>query len=140
MKVNPYHYEWVWHSMVELAPGPPITHSTLSTTEAEYIAAVEAGKEIIWMRQLLVEFGIEVKDPSILRMDNQSAISVSKNPEHHGRMKHLDLRFYWLRDQVTLGVITPLFVPTEEMPADLLTKPLTRVKVERFRRMMGIEP
>ena len=112
----------------------------LSTTEAEYIAAVEAGKEIIWMRQLLVEFGIEVKDPSILRMDNQSAISVSKNPEHHGRMKHLDLRFYWLRDQVTLGVITPLFVPTEEMPADLLTKPLTRVKVERFRRMMGIEP
>jgi hypothetical protein len=92
------------------------------------------------MRQLLVEFGIEVKDPSILRMDNQSAISVSKNPEHHGRMKHLDLRFYWLRDQVTLGVITPLFVPTEEMPADLLTKPLTRVKVERFRRMMGIEP
>jgi len=54
---------------------------------------------------LLVEFGIEVKDPSILRMDNQSAISVSKNPEHHGRMKHLDLRFYWLRDQVTLGVI-----------------------------------
>jgi hypothetical protein len=73
-------------------------------------------------------------------MDNQSAISVSKNPEHHGRMKHLDLRFYWLRDQVALGVITPLFIPTEEMPADLLTKPLPRIKVERFRRMMGIEP
>ena len=112
----------------------------LSTTEAEYIAAVEAGKEMIWMRQLLTEFGVKVNEPSILRIDNQSAISVSKNPEHHGRMKHLDLRFYWLRDQVTLGVITPLFVPTEEMPADLLTKPLARVKVERFRRMMGIEP
>jgi len=112
----------------------------LSTTEAEYIAAVEAGKEMIWMRQLLTEFGIQVKDASILRMDNQSAISVSKNPEHHGRMKHLDLRYYWLRDQVTLGVIIPLFVPSEEMPADLLTKSLCRVKVEKFRKMMGIEP
>jgi hypothetical protein len=75
-----------------------------------------------------------------LRIDNQSAISVSKNPEHHGRMKHLDLRWFWLRDQVTLGVITPMFVSTENMPADLLTKAMSRVKVERFRRMMGIEP
>src|SRR5579859_93922 len=74
----------------------------LSTTEAEYIAAVEAGKKMIWMRQLLTEFGIPIKEPSILRIDNQSAISVSKNPEHHGRMKHLDLRYFWLRDQVTL--------------------------------------
>jgi hypothetical protein len=112
----------------------------LSTTEAEYIAAVEAGKEIVWMRQLLTEFGIPVKGPSILRIDNQSAISVSKNPEHHGRMKHLDLRYFWLRDQVTLGVITPMFVSTDDMPADLLTKALARVKVDKFRRMMGIEP
>jgi hypothetical protein len=111
----------------------------LSTTEAEYIAAVEAGKEIVWMRQLLAEFGFEVNKPSVLRIDNQSAISVSKNPEHHGRMKHLDLRFYWLRDQVTHGVITPLFVSTEVMPADLLTKPLAKVKVDRFRKMMGLE-
>jgi hypothetical protein len=111
----------------------------LSTTEAEYIAAVEAGKEIIWMRQLLAEFGFTVEKPSILRIDNQSAISVSKNPEHHGRMKHLDLRFYWLRDQVTLGVITPHFVSTEDMPADLLTKSLAKVKVDRFRKMMGLE-
>ena len=113
---------------------------TLSTTEAEYVAAVEAGKEIIWMRQLLTEFGITVKGPSILRIDNQSALSVSKNPEHHGRMKHLDLRYFWLRDQVTQEVIKPVYVSTENMPADLLTKPLAKVKVERFRRMMGIEP
>jgi hypothetical protein len=112
----------------------------LSTTEAEYIAAVEAAKEMVWMRQLLTEFGFQVNEPSILRIDNQSAISVSKNPEHHGRMKHLDLRYYWLRDQVNIGVITPLYVPTEEMPADLLTKSLARVKVEKFRRMMGVEP
>jgi len=112
----------------------------LSTTEAEYIAAVEAGKEMVWMRQLLIEFGITIKSPSILRIDNQSAISVSKNPEYHGRMKHLDLKYFWLRDQVTFGVITPMFVSTENMSADLLTKAMARVKMEQFRRMMGIEP
>jgi hypothetical protein len=68
----------------------------LSTTEAEFIAAVEAGKEITWMRNILHEFGYTIHQPSTLHIDNQSAISVSKNPEHHGHMKHLDLRFYWL--------------------------------------------
>jgi len=111
----------------------------LSTTEAEYIAAVEAGKEIVWMRQLLSEFGYTLQDPSTLHMDHQSAIAVSKNPEHHGRMKHLDLRFYWLRDQVEAGKLVPGFVPTNEMPADILTKALARIDVERCRRMLGIE-
>src|SRR5438876_12056480 len=78
---------------------------TLSTTEAEYVAAVEAGKEIVWMRNILSEFGYKFISPSTLNLDNQSTISVSKNPEHHGRMKHLDLRFYWLRDAVESGSI-----------------------------------
>jgi len=96
----------------------------LSTTEAEYVAAVHAGKEIIWFHQFLTELGYSFNTPSILHLDNQSAISVSKDPEHHGRMKHLDLRFFWLRDKVTAGSISPPFVPTSDMAADLLTKPL----------------
>ena len=64
---------------------------SLSTTEAEYIAAVEAGKEIIWMCNLLSEFGFTIPSPSHLLIDNNSAVTVAKNPEHHGRMKHLDL-------------------------------------------------
>ncbi len=111
----------------------------LSTTEAEYIAAVEAGKEMIWMRNILSEFGYKFTSPSTLNCDNQSAISVAKNPEHHGRMKHLDLRFYWLRDTVENGQIFLKFIPTTEMPADLLTKPLTRAKVEVCRDMMGLD-
>ena len=67
----------------------------LSTTEAEYMAAIGGGKEIAWM-SILSEFGYDAQQTSTLKMDNQSAISVSKNPEHHGRMKHLDLHFYWL--------------------------------------------
>src|SRR5882757_5305471 len=90
---------------------------TLSTTEAEYVAAVEAAKEVVWMRKFMTELGYPQHAPSLLLMDNQSAISVSKNPEHHGRMKHLDLRFYWLRDVVEAGTIDPSFVSTNDMAA-----------------------
>ena len=55
------------------------------------MAAVEAGKKIVWMRNILSEFEYVVQEPSTLKMDNQSAITVSKNSEHHGCMKHLDL-------------------------------------------------
>ena len=89
------------------------------------------------MRNLLTEFGYNVDTPSILRIDNQSALKVSKNPEHHGRMKHLDLRYFWLRETVELGKITPEYIFTSEMPADILTKALPRVSVEKFREMMG---
>jgi len=111
----------------------------LSTTEAEYIAAVEAGKEIVWMCNILSKFGYAITSPSTLWINNQSAINVAKNPEHHGRMKHMDLRYYWLRDMVEGGLITPKHVRTEHMAADILTKPLPRAKVKICRELMGLE-
>ena len=54
-------------------------------------------------------------------------------------MKHLDLRFFWLRDQVKAKLLVPKFVGTESMPADILTKPLDVARVERCRRSMGLE-
>jgi hypothetical protein len=112
---------------------------TLSSTEAEYIAAVEAGKEMIWTHNILSEFGYKVDEASIMKMDNQSAISVTKNPEHHGHMKHLDLCFYWLRDTVESGLISPSYISTSEMVADIFTKPLPMAKLNFCRRMMGLE-
>ena len=96
----------------------------MSTTEAEYVAAVEGGKEIIWMRNILSEFGHITPFPSTLFIDNKSGICVAKNPEHHGRMKHLDLRFYWLRDAVDSKLINPVYVPSSRQVADILTKPV----------------
>ena len=95
---------------------------TLSSTEAEFVAAVEGGKEIKWTRNILSEFGYHQTLPSTLFMDNKSGISVAKNPEHHGCMKHLDLRFYWLREAVEAGIIDPLYVSTDQQVADILTK------------------
>ena len=109
------------------------------------MAAVEAGKEIAWMRNLISEFGYSCSGASTLwssplKMDNQGAISVAKNPEHHGRMKHLDLRFYRLRDVVENGIIAPEYVPTAEMIADNLTKAVPAPKVKYCREQMGILP
>jgi hypothetical protein len=110
----------------------------LSTTEAEYVAACFGGREIMWLRNLLTELGFNLNGSSRLQVDNQSAISVAKNPQHHRRMRHLDLAFYWLRDAVEVGKISVDYIPTAEMPADLLTKALERMKVETCRRMMGL--
>src|ERR1700733_3484889 len=88
----------------------------LSTTEAEYVAA---GKEICWMRSMLGELGYKPSlQPSKLWVDNQSCMTVAKNPEHHGWMKHLDLAFYWLRDMVKRKTLMPRYLRTTEMPAD----------------------
>jgi len=95
---------------------------TLLSTEAEYVAVVEAGKEIKWMRNILAEFGFPSSFPSTLYIDNKSGIEVSKNPEHHGRMKHLDLRHHWLREAVQDSIIEPAFIPGVENIADILTK------------------
>ena len=112
--------------------------NTLSTTESEYVAAVAAGQEILWLRNLFMELGFPVDSGLPLCIDNQSALSVAKNPEHHGRMKHLDLRFYWLRGTVHSGLITLRYVPTAEMPADVMTKPLARIKVAEMRGLLGL--
>jgi hypothetical protein len=110
----------------------------LSTTEAEFIAAAPAGQEVVWMRQLLGELGFSIAGPLLLLLDNQSAIQVGKNPEHHGRMKHLDLRFFWLRDVVSAGQIALHYIPTADMAADLLTKGLACIKVTAATAQLGL--
>ena len=104
----------------------------LSTTEAEHVAGVVGEKEICWLRNMIVELGYTIKGLSQLWMNNQSSMSVAKNPEHHGWMKHLDLWFYWLRDEVGRGTIEPMYMKTEDMPADLLTKSLSKPQVEKL--------
>jgi hypothetical protein len=84
------------------------------------------------------ELGYEMSGPSLLRMDNQSAIAVSKNPKHHGKMKHLSLHLCWLRDAVQDGLIAPTFVRTGEMAADTFTKALDWTKLLKCAQMLGL--
>ena len=82
--------------------------------------------------------GFEIKGASTLHLDNQSAIAVTRNPEHHGRMKHLDVRHFWLRDVVKAGVIDVRYISTKDMPADIMTKSLPKATVENMRAMVGL--
>ena len=67
----------------------------LSTTEAEYIAATEAGKEMIWLKRFLQELGLNQME-YIVYCDSQSAIDLSKNSMYHARTKHIDVRYHWI--------------------------------------------
>ena len=93
------------------------------------------------MHQFMGELGYDISGPSLaslLRMDNQSAIAVSQNPEHHSKMKHLSLHLFWLKDAVQDGLIAPTFVGTQEMTADIFTKALDQFKVQKCAEMLGL--
>ena len=63
---------------------------------------------------------------------------MSKNPEYHSRMKHIDVMYHWLREKVEKGLLKLQFVPTDNMVADVLTKGLVRMKHEKCRTGLGI--
>lgn len=112
--------------------------TSLSTTEAEYIASCEAAKEAIWVTRLLTELRLKEVLPVPLYSDNQSAIRLAKNPEFHQRTKHIDIKYHFIREQVEKGVISLEFVGTENQLADLFTKPLEMVRFQDLRQRIGV--
>jgi hypothetical protein len=111
---------------------------SLSTVEAEYIAACSANCEAIWLRKLLIGlFDLEMEATTIL-CDNQSCIKMTENPVFHDRSKHIEIRYHYICDMVQRGALKLLYVSTDEQVVDVLTKPLSRVKFEHFRDKLGI--
>ena len=79
-----------------------------------------------------------ILSPSWFPGDNQGALALAKNPEFHPRTKHIAVRYHFIRDLVKAGLVTVEYVPTAVMLADVMTKPLDRVKFEQARRRYGI--
>ena len=77
----------------------------LSTCEAEYVASSTSIYEAIWLKILLKEFDHSQEEPIIIYVDNKSAIKHSKNPIQHGRSKHIDMKYHFLRDYVKQKVV-----------------------------------
>ncbi|KAL6315604.1 hypothetical protein AAG906_002776 [Vitis piasezkii] len=110
----------------------------LSSCEAEYIAACAAACQGVWLGRLLADLlKTEVKKV-VLKIDNQSAIALSKNSVHHERSKHIDTRFHYIRDCVESGMIEIQHVCTEDQHADILTKSLARMKFLEMRERIGV--
>ena len=78
---------------------------SLSTTEAEYIAAATCCTQILWMIQSLTDLEVKYSDPIPIQCDNTSAISVSKNPVLHSKTKHIPIKYHFLRKQVANKVV-----------------------------------
>ena len=78
---------------------------TLSTTEAEYLAASAAAREVVWIRRLLYDIDCSNNCKTILCIDNQSAIKLCKNPEYHKRTKHIDVHYHYVREKYVSGIL-----------------------------------
>jgi hypothetical protein len=110
----------------------------LSIAKAEYSVACSASCEAIWLRKLLTDlFDLEMRATLIL-CDNQSCIKMTKNPVFHDRSKHIEIRYHYIRDMVQRRALKLQYISTDEQVADVLTKPLSRVKFEYFRDKLGI--
>nr|KYP63658.1 Copia protein [Cajanus cajan] len=105
----------------------------LSSCEAEYIASSQATCQILWLESLLEELKIEYKKPIQLFVNKKSPISLAKNPIAHGRNKHIETKFHFLRDQVSKEKLKLVYCCTELQVANVFTKPL---KAERFKKLM----
>ena len=116
----------------------------LSSTEAEYYALNEAGKEAVFIRQFLTELSPALTTPMInhrmtLKNDNMGAEQLSQNPQHHARTKHIEIRHHWIRDAVKDHSIQLLHVDTNDNVADGLTKPLAKPKFETFIQQLSLK-
>ena len=111
----------------------------LSSTEAEYIALSEAGREACWLRNLYTELGFPQMAPTIIKGDNEGSVILTHNPQFHNRSKHIAICHHWVRDLVKDKFLNIQNCRDPEQTADVLTKPLPRPKHTRHREEMGIQ-
>ena len=113
-----------------------------STAEAEYIGLYNTAKEAVWIRNFLRDIGRSVYtgEAHAIRIlgDNQSALRLVANPEFHSRSKHIDVQYHYVRELLKDGIITVGYIPTWEMAADCLTKPLKKAQLKANLDILGL--
>lgn len=109
----------------------------LSSTESEYISLSEACKEALYLKALQYEITNKMYTISLYN-DNQGAQKLCANPVFHKRTKHIDIKYHFCRDLVKDQIVKILYLPTADMPADILTKSLCSTKHYKFMSLLGI--
>ena len=110
----------------------------LSSTEAEYMSLSDTSRQLVWIRTLFKEIGIDL-GPIPLCGDNQGSIFLASNPVQEKRIKHIDLRYHYIHEIIRQKQVELLFIEGAENPADLFTKNLGRIKFQKFREQLGLE-
>jgi hypothetical protein len=111
---------------------------TLSSCEAEYVAANSAVCHLIWLRNMLKHLGFPQEDPTEIYIDNRSAIALAKNPVYHERSKHIDTRHHFIREHVKNKEVELISCNTNDQIADIFTKPLKGEIFIRLKFMLGM--
>lgn len=111
----------------------------LSSCEAEFIAGIEAARQAIWLQDLLGEIYETLCRKVVIRIDNQSAIALTKNPVFHGRSKHIYTRYHFIRECVESGWIEVEHVQGNQRRVDILTKALGRIKFKKMKELIGVQ-
>ena len=97
---------------------------TLSSTEAEYVAATDITTELLFIKQVMKFLGMGMKDKMNIKIDNQGALFLSKNEYACHRTKHIDVRYHYIRQHIEEGTIEMELIRSEENTADMFTKNL----------------
>jgi len=111
----------------------------LSTCEAEYIALATATQEARFIQQLFNDMSagdqeMPMREVSLL-VDNQGAIALARNPVHHKRSKHIDIKYHFVRSEVQSGFLKLEYIPTERNVADVFTKALSRARMSQLLKL-----
>jgi hypothetical protein len=110
----------------------------LSTVEAEYIAQAHAAKEALWLHTFISEIRNEPSRAITINSDNQGAIALSKDNKFHLRTKHIDVWYHFICEAVEDGKVSVVYIPTDDNPVDIFTKPLAKAKFQRFVELLGL--
>ena len=110
----------------------------LSVGEAEYMELASTRRQAAWLKSLSGEIGFPIKGPIPLCLDDQAVIFLMINPAVKHQTKHIDIQHHYIQEQYEEKVIEPFHIAVEENPADLFTKSLPVVKVEKFRSKIGL--
>ncbi|KAD0338797.1 hypothetical protein E3N88_44430 [Mikania micrantha] len=105
----------------------------------EFMAATMAACQAIWLQGLLAEITGAREEVIVIRVDNKSAIDLMKNPVFHGRSKHIDRKYHFIRECVEKNKIKVEYVSGDQQPADILTKALPRIKFTEMREVLGVK-
>jgi hypothetical protein len=100
----------------------------LSSCEAKYIAAFTASTQSLWLVRLLGDLLGRDIGAVELRVDNKSALDLTRNPIFHERSKHIRVRYHFIRGCLEEGNFKACYINTKDQLSDLLTKPLGRIK------------
>lgn len=119
--------------------GPPISWKSkkqhtiaLSSCEAEYMALTAATQEAIFLKMLSKDFGLVTTEPIQINGDNQGSLQLAKNPVINDRSKHIDIKHHYIREKCNDGTIDLTYVPTNENIADVMTKAVSKGKLNFF--------